>query len=133
MAEISKTIDQNLLPVQAYFNVDGTFNTFIGQGQPFYATANPFQSGLHITDSTIDSSVIGSTTPAAGYFSLGTVAAAPVGATDLVNKQYVDYFAAGLAWKAPALVASTTNIATLSGLLTIDGITLVDGDTVLVV
>jgi hypothetical protein len=33
------TQDQNILPVQAYFNLDGTFNTFIGQGQPFVITA----------------------------------------------------------------------------------------------
>jgi len=33
------TVDQNILPVQAYFNLDGTFNTFIGQGQPFVITA----------------------------------------------------------------------------------------------
>jgi hypothetical protein len=30
--------EQNILPVQAFFNVDGTFNTFIGQGQPFSVT-----------------------------------------------------------------------------------------------
>ena len=39
MAEPAKVVDQNLLPVQAYFNLDGTFNTFIGQGQPFVITA----------------------------------------------------------------------------------------------
>jgi len=33
------TTDQNILPVQAYFNVDGSFNTFIGQGQPFIVSA----------------------------------------------------------------------------------------------
>jgi len=33
------TVDQNILPVQAYFNLDGTFNTFIGQGQPFVISA----------------------------------------------------------------------------------------------
>ena len=60
------------------------------------------------------------------------MAAAPTGATDLVNKQYVDYYAAGLSWKAPVTVASTANIPTLSGLLTVDTITLVAGETVLV-
>jgi hypothetical protein len=44
----------------------------------------------------------------------------------------VDYYAAGLSWKAPVTVASTANIATLSGLLTIDTVTLVAGETVLV-
>jgi hypothetical protein len=36
MANIAVSSVQNILPVQALFNVDGTFNTFIGQGQPFY-------------------------------------------------------------------------------------------------
>ena len=36
MADIAKSTNENILPVQALFNVDGTFNTFIGQGQPFY-------------------------------------------------------------------------------------------------
>ena len=35
----SSTVDQNILPVQAYFNLDGSFNTFIGQGQPFIVSA----------------------------------------------------------------------------------------------
>jgi hypothetical protein len=60
------------------------------------------------------------------------VAAAPAAATDIANKQYVDYYAAGLSWKAPVTVASTANIPTLSGLLTVDTITLVAGETVLV-
>ena len=54
MANPANSLVQNLLPVQAYFSVDGVFQTFIGQGQPFYATANPIQSGLTITNSTID-------------------------------------------------------------------------------
>jgi len=33
------TTDQNILPVQAYFNLDGSFNTFLGQGQPFVVSA----------------------------------------------------------------------------------------------
>ena len=39
MAGPSSTVDQNILPVQAYFNLDGSFNTFIGQGQPFVVSA----------------------------------------------------------------------------------------------
>jgi len=35
MADPAVVLDQNILPVQALFNVDNTFNTFIGQGQPF--------------------------------------------------------------------------------------------------
>lgn len=132
MANPSDSSVQNLLPVQAYFDVDGNFQTFIGQNKPFYATPDPAQSGLHITNSTIDSSPIGATTPSTGAFTSGTVLAAPSAATDIANKQYVDYYAAGLSWKEPCLVASTENIATLSGLLTIDAVTLAAGDRVLV-
>jgi hypothetical protein len=123
---------QNLLPVQAYFNTDGSFNTFIGQGVPFYATANPSQSGLHITNSTIDSSIIGGTTPAVGYFTSGYVSVAPTTATGIANKQYVDYFAAGLSWKQPVVAASLANISSLSGFQTIDTVALTNGDRILV-
>jgi hypothetical protein len=136
MTSPSNSDVQNLLPVQAYFNLDGSFNTFIGQGQPFYATANPDQSGLNITNSTINSTTIGATTPSTGVFTniattTGTITTAASGPTDIVNKQYVDYFAAGLSWKAPAITATGGNI-TLSGLQTINGVTVVAGDTVLV-
>ena len=136
MSNPSNSDVQNLLPVQAYFNLDGSFNTFIGQGQPFYATANPNQSGLNITNSTINSTTIGATTPSTGVFTniattTGTITTAASGPTDIVNKQYVDYYAAGLSWKAPALTATSGNI-TLSGLQTINGVTVVAGDTVLV-
>jgi len=127
---------QNLLPVQAYFNAQGQFQTFIGQGQPFYATANPSQSGLNITSSTINSTTIGATVPSTGVFTniattTGTISTAPSGATDIANKQYVDYYAAGLSWKQPVLTATSANI-TLSGLQTINGVTVVAGDRVLV-
>jgi hypothetical protein len=136
MTSPSNSAVQNLLPVQAYFNLDGSFNTFIGQGTPFYATANPVQSGLTITNSTLNSSPIGGTSPSTGVFTniattTGTITTAATGPTDIVNKQYVDYFAAGLSWKAPALTGTSANI-TLSGLQTINGVTLVAGDTVLV-
>jgi hypothetical protein len=136
MTSPSNSDVQNLLPVQAYFNLDGSFNTFIGQGVAFYATANPVQSGLTITNSTLNSSPIGGTSPSTGVFTniattTGTITTAASGPTDIVNKQYVDYFAAGLSWKAPALTATSANI-TLSGLQTINGVTLVAGDTVLV-
>jgi hypothetical protein len=68
MADPAKTVDQNILPVQALFNLDNSFNTFIGQGLPFFATVNPSQSGLAITNSTINSSTIGATTPSTGVF-----------------------------------------------------------------
>ena len=136
MSDPAKTIDQNILPVQALFNLDNSFNTFIGQGQPFYATVNPIQSGLTIINSTIDSTTIGANVPSTGVFTnisttTGQISTTPSGATDIVNKQYVDYFAAGLSWKQPAAVGTTANI-TLSGLQTIDGYTTLAGDRVLV-
>ncbi len=36
----SNSAVQNLLPVQAYFTLDGQFSNFIGQGVPFYPTIN---------------------------------------------------------------------------------------------
>ena len=127
---------QNLLPVQAYFNTDGSFNTFIGQGQPFYATTNPIQSGLTITNSTLNSSPIGNTSPSTGVFTnisttTGTVSTQPVGATDIVNLLALQSYAAGISWKQPCVAATLANI-TLSGLQTIDGKAVVAGDRVLV-
>ena len=59
---------QNLLPVQAYFDLQGNFQTFIGQNKPFFATISPYQSGLVITNSTIDSTTIGANSPSTGIF-----------------------------------------------------------------
>ena len=111
---------QNLLPVQAYFSTDGTFQTFIGQGQPFTATIDPNQSGLHITSSTIDSTTIGATTPSSAIFSTAQVNTAPSTALDVANKQYVDGYVAGISWKPPVNYGTTADI-TLSGLTTQGG------------
>ena len=131
MSDPAQSIEQNILPVQALFNVDKTFNTFIGQGQPFYATANPSQSGLNITNSTINSTTIGATTPSSAAFTTATVSTAPVSGNDVVNKTYLEFFAAGISWKQPVACGTTANI-TLSGLQTLDGVTVVAGDRVLV-
>lgn len=136
MADPASTVDQNLLPVQAYFNLDGSFSTFIGQSQPFYATTNPSQSGLSITNSTINSTTIGATSPSTGAFTslfttTGTVATSPTSNTDIANKLYVDTVAQGLNPKNACQVATTVNI-TLSGLQSIDSYTTLAGDRVLV-
>lgn len=136
MTTPSNSAVQNLLPVQAYFNLDGSFNTFIGQGKPFYATANPIQSGLTITNSTLDSSPIGSITPSTGVFTnisttTGQISTQPSGATDIVNLLALQSYAAGISWKQPVACATLTNI-TLSGLQTIDGYTTLAGDRVIV-
>lgn len=127
---------QNLLPVQAYFDAQNNFVTFIGQGLPFTATIAPDQSHLDITDSVIDSTTIGATTPSTGAFTsfsttTGTIATQPTGATDIVNLLALQSYAAGISWKQPCAVATLANI-TLSGLQTIDGYTTLDGDRVLV-
>jgi len=131
MSDPAQSIEQNILPVQALFNVDKTFNTFIGQGQPFYASIDPSQSGLSITNSTINSTTIGATTPSSAAFTTATVSTAPVNGNDVVNKTYLDYFATGLSWKQPVLCATTANIS-LTGLQTLDGVTVVASDRVLV-
>lgn len=120
MANPANSVLQNLLPVQAYFSVDGTFQTFIGQGQPFYATVDPSQSGLNITNSTINSTTIGATTPSTGVFTnitttTGTIFTSPTASTDIANKAYVDATSQGLSFKQPANYTTTGNI-TLSGL-----------------
>ena len=136
MADPAKTVDQNILPVQALFNLDNTFNTFIGQGQPFYATVNPDQSGLNITNSTINSTTIGASVPSTGVFTnilttTGQITTAPSASTDIANKLYVDSVAAGLNPKQAVKCATVTSI-TLSGLQTIDTYTTLAGDRVLV-
>ena len=95
MSDPNKTVDQNILPVQAYFAVDGTFQTFIGQGQPFTVPISGPQSNLQITNSTLDSSPIGATSPSTGVFtnistSTGTITTTPSGSTDIANKYYVE-------------------------------------------
>ena len=136
MTSPAQSAVQNLLPVQAYFDAQDNFVTFIGQNKPFYASANPDQSGVNITNSTINSTTIGAITPSTGVFTniattTGTISTTPSAATDIANKQYVDYALLGLSWKEPAKAATTVNI-TLSGAQTIDTVSVVAGDIVLV-
>lgn len=136
MTSPSNSDVQNLLPVQAYFGTDGSFQTFIGQGRPFYASISPIQTGLTITDSTINSTTIGAVVPSTGAFTnisttTGTITTPPSGANDIVNYLALQSYAVGISWKAPVTAATTANI-TLSGTQTVDGVTLAVGDTVLV-
>ena len=113
----------NIVPVQGIFEPEPTFalvNLIGPAGTVFYPNMNPVQSGLTITDSTIDSSIIGGTSPAAGYFTsiaatTGTIATSPSADTDIANKAYVDSVAQGLDIKASCLYGTVGNI-TLSGL-----------------
>ena len=108
----------NIVPVQGIFGPEPTFTpiTLVGPaGSYFYPVINPNQSGLTITNSTIDSSIIGGNVPAAAYFTTAQVAATPTADTDVANKAYVDSVAQGLDIKASCLYTTTANI-TLSGL-----------------
>lgn len=136
MTSPSNSAVQNLLPVQAYFDVNNNFVTFIGQGLPFTASISPEQQDLDITNSIIDSTTIGATTPSTGAFTTfstttGTIATQPTGATDIVNLLALQSYVAGISWKQPCAVATLTAI-TLSGLQTIDGYTTLANDRVLV-
>jgi len=133
--EVAKSTTINIVPVQGVFGPEPNYTlvSLIGPaGSEFYANINPIQSGLTITNSTINSTTIGASSPSTAAFTSGTVAATPTLATDIVNKQYVDAFAAGITWKQAVRAASTVDITPLSGLLTVDTITLVAGDRVLV-
>jgi hypothetical protein len=133
--EVAKSTTINIVPVQGVFGPEPNYTlvSLIGPaGSEFYANINPIQSGLTITNSTINSTTIGASSPSTAAFTSGTVAATPMLATDIVNKQYVDAFAAGITWKQAVRAASTVDITPLSGLLTVDTITLVAGDRVLV-
>lgn len=133
--DVSSQQTTNIVPVQGIFQPAPTYSlvTLIGPaGTPFYASIDPNQSGLSITNSTINSSSIGLYSPSTAAFTSATVAATPTGSNDVVNKAYVDFVAAGLTWKQAVRVSSTANIATLSGLLTIDTITVTEGERVLV-
>lgn len=110
----------NIVPVQGVFDPEPTFaiQYFVGPaGTPFFAPISPIQSGLTITNSTIDSSIIGSNAPAAAYFTTAQVAATPTADADVANKAYVDSVAQGLDIKASCLYTTTGNII-LSGLTT---------------
>ena len=100
--EVAKSTTINIVPVQGVFGPEPNYTlvSLIGPaGSEFYANINPIQSGLTITNSTINSTTIGASSPSTAAFSAATVAATPTASTDVVNKQYVDAFAAGITWK----------------------------------
>ena len=125
---VPSTVTTNIVPVQGIFQPEPTFAlvSLIGPaGTPFYANIDPNQSGLTITNSsftggTIDDTVIGGTTPAAGTFTniiatTGQILTLPTANSDIATKEYVDLLAGALKVKASCLYATTGNI-TLSGL-----------------
>jgi len=113
----------NIVPVQGVFAPEPTFalQYFVGPaGTPFYAPLDPNIDGATITNSTINSTTIGATSPSTGIFTnisttTGTISTTPAGDTDIANKGYVDSVAQGLDVKASCVYSTTANI-TLSGL-----------------
>jgi len=130
----ANTQTTNFLPVQATYEPLYPYDiiTFIGPaGQPFYAPTNPNLDGVTITNSTINSTTVGLTTPAAAAFTTASMQNQPISGTDLTNKTYVDAAIVGISWKQPVAAATTANIA-LTGAQTIDTVSVVAGDRVLV-
>ena len=125
MANPADTQTTNIVAVQGVFGPepDFTLQYFVGPaGTPFLPPTDPNISGASITNSTINSTIIGGTTPAAGYFTsinttTGQITTLPTADNDIANKQYVDSVAQGLDIKA-ACAYTTTNNITLSGLAT---------------
>ena len=135
---VAFTSTTNIVPVQGIFGPEPNFpliNLIGPAGTVFYPVFNPIQSGLTITSSTIDSTIIGANSPAAAYFTTAQVSALPSVDNDVANKAYVDSVAQGLDIKASCLYTTTADI-TLSGLATQAGgdwpSTLTAGDRILV-
>lgn len=126
---VPSTVTTNIVPVQGIFQPEPTFAliSLIGPaGTPFYANIDPNQSGLTITNSsftggTIDNTVIGGTTPAAGTFTnisatTGQILTLPSTNSDIATKEYVDLLvSSSLKVKAACAYVAVGNI-TLSGL-----------------
>ena len=68
--QTAKTVTTNIVPVQAIFDVNGVCVGLVGPGGEFFSP--PLSSDIinfaTITNSTIDSSPIGATTPSTGAF-----------------------------------------------------------------
>jgi hypothetical protein len=132
--QTANTQTTNFVPVQGTFEPLYPYNiiSFIGPaGLPFYAPTNPVLDGVTITNSTINSTTIGLTTPAAAAFTSASATTQPVGNNDLTTKLYVDSLALGISWKQPVIAATTANI-TLFGTQTIDTVPVLAGERVLV-
>ena len=143
-------------------SVSGTAGAITATGSPAVtlnlATALAF-AGKTISDgaytgATIDNSPIGNTTPSTGAFTSisttsGTILDAPVAATSITNKSYVDSVAVGLKYHAACQLATTaalpsctynngasgvgaTLTATANAALTVDSVAVTVGQRILV-
>ena len=106
MTNPASVANQNILPVQAYFNVDGSFNTFIGQGQPFTVSG---QSGLTVLDvPTLNATLY----PTFSVLSSGVISALDVASTKVTFNPSTGIFAAPTFQGAlTGLASSATNLA----------------------
>jgi hypothetical protein len=88
MANPALTVNPNILPVQAYFNIDGSFNTFIGQGQPFTVSAG---AGLSIVDvSSLNATIY----PTFSLVNTGSITSLDVSSTKVTFNPYTGVFVA---------------------------------------
>jgi hypothetical protein len=86
-----------------------------GSGSLVFGTS-PTIATPAITGGTINNTVIGGTTPAAGTFTsvtmtTGTITTAPVNGNDIVNKTYADSIASGINFHQSCVYATTTALA----------------------
>jgi hypothetical protein len=103
MTSPASSVEQNILPVQALFDVNGTFQTFIGQGKPF-------TTGGGTSLSIIDTTTAGTYYPTFATVSSGTVTSLDVSSTQL------SYNASTGAFSSTSFVGTLTgNSSGLSG------------------
>jgi hypothetical protein len=103
MTSPASSVEQNILPVQALFDVNGTFQTFIGQGKPFSTGGG---SALSI----IDTTTAGTYYPTFATVSSGTVTSLDVSSTKL------SYNASTGAFSSTSFIGALTgNSSGLSG------------------
>jgi hypothetical protein len=102
----AQSVDQNILPVQAYFNVDGSFNTFIGQGQPFIVSAT---ESIGIIDV---NSINATFYPTFSPVSTGQVTSVDVSSSQLTFNPFTGVFSSrNFAGNLNGLALSATNLA----------------------
>ena len=97
---------ENVLPVQAYFNIDGSFNTFIGQGHPFVISATE-------SIGVIDTLVNGTFYPTFSPVSSGQITSIDVTSTKLTWNPSTGVFSAPTF--TGALNGTASNTANITG------------------
>jgi len=106
MTNPSNSEVENVLPVQAYFNIDGSFNTFIGQGHPFVISATE-------SIGVIDTLVNGTFYPTFSPVSSGQITSIDVTSTKLTWNPSTGVFSAPTF--TGALNGTASNTANITG------------------